>query len=73
MELFAQVVEELLAAIGADQNSRGMILCYLQTSRKMVTQILSHIVVSLRARIFCSTIDSAKGLEAQHVRLLFVP
>ena len=73
LELFARVIEELWWTLHKDAGSCGMILTYLQTSNKLMKLIRDHLPEAVRARISCSTLDSAKGLEAAHVRIVFVP
>ena len=50
-----------------------MVLCYLQTANRLMKRIGERLPEKVRHRITCSTVDSAKGLEAHHVRIVFVP
>ena len=67
------MTEDLWTTLHAEAKSRGMILCYLQSTFKMMKRIHAFLPMEVCDRITCSTVDSAKGLEAEHVRLVYVP
>ena len=73
IELFAAIEKYLWWLLHKDDRSSGMILTYYATANKLFKAISGHLPPNIRDRTKISTIDSAKGLEANHVCLVFVP
>ena len=73
VELFAKVMGDLWWTLYHETDTTGMILVYMQVANKLMLLLRDCLPNALKTRITCSTVDSAKGLEANRVRIVFVP
>ena len=69
--LFLGIVEDIWWKVQQNPEQDVLVLFYLNVPLDCFTRVLESVFVSPRVR--CMTVDSAKGMEASHVYIVYVP